>query len=75
MPVSDLGFESLTQRPVPPPNCRGGPCVQFLGKLVPTPSHGRRDPSAEERAALAELNQVAREILDALLAEGYRHIN
>ena len=38
------------------------------------PGHGRRDPSAEERAALAELNKVAREILDALLAEGYRHI-
>jgi hypothetical protein len=38
------------------------------------PSHGRRDLSAEERAALAELNQVAHEILDALLSEGNRHI-
>ena len=38
------------------------------------PSHGHRDPSVGERVALAELNQVARELLDALLAEGYRHI-
>ena len=30
--------------------------------------------SAEERTALAELNGVAREILNALLAEGHRHI-
>ena len=31
-------------------------------------------PSAEERTALAELNGVAHEILNALLAEGHRHI-